>query len=295
MSLQAEDDEDLPLLEYEDLNDEDDENLDLTGRFVQIEMPFHGLPSERFLFDFVPGSVVNFVNQTWEIEMNTEGDSFTYLWLYEILQMTRKMIGAVKYRISLAMNGSPKNELDKLQEKLEGRNCPDGITSLQETYKWSAILIDHFIDCEKDRMNASHDLVDLKMLENQVKDITVLVKNILINKLVSCLPIEVPYTALTRILDHLMDSNSRRSMLGFVTDDNREKSHLANLTITASSIYYGFRSFMFFRFLSPDDDDNWRWPPSYRACQAIHELQFKSELAMRFKSALAKFLKIEED
>ena len=63
-------------------------------------MPFYGLPSERFLFDFVPGSVVNFVNQTWEIEMNTEGDSFTYLWLYEILQMTRKMIGAVKYRIS---------------------------------------------------------------------------------------------------------------------------------------------------------------------------------------------------
>ena len=102
MSLRAEDDEDLTLSEYDDLYDEDYGTLDLTGRLgEEIEMPFHGfhgLPCERFLFDFDPGSVVKFVTQSWE--MNEEGDSFSYLWLYEILQMTRKMIGAVKYRKS---------------------------------------------------------------------------------------------------------------------------------------------------------------------------------------------------
>ena len=102
MSLRAEDDEDLTLSEYDDLYDEDYGTLDLTGRLgEEIEMPFHGfhgLPCERFLFDFDPGSVFKFVTQSWE--MNEEGDSFSYLWLYEILQMTRKMIGAVKYRKS---------------------------------------------------------------------------------------------------------------------------------------------------------------------------------------------------
>ena len=86
MSLRAEDDEDLTLSEYDDLYDEDYGTLDLTGRLgEEIEMPFHGfhgLPCERVLFDFDPGSVVKFVTQSWE--MNEEGDSFSYLWLYEI-------------------------------------------------------------------------------------------------------------------------------------------------------------------------------------------------------------------
>ena len=55
------------------------------------------------------------------------------------------------------------------------------MTSLQETYKWSA-LMDHFIICEEERVktevlvfpvaaNGQHQLIDLKMLESDVRDI----------------------------------------------------------------------------------------------------------------------------
>ena len=204
-------------------------------------------------------------------------------------------ISEIEFNVSVAMDGNPQNELDKLQEELEGCNCPRGMTSLQETYKWSA-LMDHFIICEEERVktevlvfpvaaNGQHQLIDLKMLESDVRDIAMFVKKVLINKLVSCLPKEVPYTALTRILDQLMQSGSRGSMLGLVTDDDEEKTHLASLTYTSTSIYAGLRAFMFFRFLPPYGAN----VPPY---QAIKFLPNYSEEAMKTKSKLAKILKI---
>ena len=68
------------------------------------------------------------------------------------------------------MDGNPQNELNKLQEELEGCNC-NWITNLQETYMWSDILMDQFKVCEEDRVKTevlefpytSHDVVDLNI------------------------------------------------------------------------------------------------------------------------------------
>jgi len=218
------DDEDW---EYDDLHLDDD--WPSSPWDDQCPLDFHGLPSERFLFDYDPD---NFKLQfAWDYsdEESVEsgpiekGSPTSYLRCLEVSDMIGKMIKAAKNRNSLAAtvdDGDGLNELDKIQAGLKNEdNCLcDTAANPHPVMKWSEVLENHLFKPNDSENDIDH--LHLLDVEKEIKQLVSFLKNILMQQLNSCLPVGLPFPALSSIIDHLLSGLGKddHCKLGLILD-----------------------------------------------------------------------------
>jgi len=223
------DDEDW---EYDDLHLDDD--WPSSPWDDQCPLDFHGLPSERFLFDYDPDNLKLQFAWDYSDEESVEsgpiekGSPTSYLRCLEVSDMIGKLIKAAKQRNSLAAtvdDGDGLNELDKIQAGLAKEdNCICG-TAVHPVMKWSEVLENHLFkpkDSEYILLHSDDDSDHLHLLdvETEIKQLVSFLKNILMQQLNSCLPVGLPFPALSSIIDHLLSGLGKddHCKLGLILD-----------------------------------------------------------------------------
>jgi hypothetical protein len=215
--------------EYDDLHLDDDWPSSTWDD--QCPLDFHGLPSERFLFDYDPDNLK--LQFAWDYSHSDEesvesgpiekGCPTSYLRCLEVSDMIGKLIEAAKQRKSLAAitgDGNGLNELDKIQAGLAKEdNCICGTAvNPHPVMKWSEVLEKHLF-----KTNDSDDTDHLNLLdvEKEIKQLVSFLKNILMQQLNSCLPVGLPFPALSSIIDHLLSGLGKddHCKLGLILDD----------------------------------------------------------------------------
>lgn len=224
------DDEDW---EYDDLHLDDD--WPSSPWDDQCPLDFHGLPSERFLFDYDPDNLKLQFLWDYSDEESVEsgpiekGFPTSYLRCLEVSDMIGKMIKAAKQRNSLAGNvvdDDGLNELDKIQAGLKNEdNCLcDTAANIHPVMKWSEVLENHLFKPNPEDIPKNPDgVIDhlyLFDVEKEIKQLVSFLKNILMQQLTSCIPVGLPFPALSSIIDHLLSSLGKddHCKLGLILD-----------------------------------------------------------------------------
>jgi len=185
----------------------------------QCPLDFHGLPSERFLFDY---DLENLKVQ-FALYYSHSGSPTSYLRCLEVSDMIGKMIKAAKQRNSLAAimgDGDGLNELDKIQAGLKNEdNCLcDTAANPHPVMKWSEVLENHLFKPNDSENDIDH--LHLLDVEKEIKQLVSFLKNILMQQLNSCLPVGLPFPALSSIIDHLLSGLGKddHCKLGLILD-----------------------------------------------------------------------------
>jgi len=224
------DDEDW---EYDDLHLDDD--WPSSPWDDQCPLDFHGLPSERFLFDYDPDNLKLQFAWDYSDEESVEsgpiekGSPTSYLRCLEVSDMIGKLIKAAKQRNSLAAtvdDGDGLNELDKIQAGLKNEdNCLcDTAASIHPVMKWSEVLENLFKPNNPEDIpkHPDDDIDHLYLLdvEKEIKLLVSFLKKILMQQLNSCLPVSLPFPALSSIIDHLLSGLGKgdHCKLGLILD-----------------------------------------------------------------------------
>jgi len=218
------DDEDW---EYDDLHLDDD--WPSSPWDDQCPLDFHGLPSERFLFDYDPDNLKLQFAWDYSDEESVEsgpiekGSPTSYLRCLEVSDMIGKLIKAAKQRNSLAAtvdDGDGLNELDKIQAGLKNEdNCLcDTAANPHPVMKWSEVLENHLFKPNDSENDIDH--LHLLDVEKEIKQLVSFLKNILMQQLNSCLPVGLPFPALSSIIDHLLSGLGKddHCKLGLILD-----------------------------------------------------------------------------
>merc|ERR1719397_802856 len=138
------------------------------------------------------------------------------------------MIKAAKQRNSPILgDGDGLNELDKTQEDFVNEECCLCNTACVRSpvMKWSEVLEKHLFkpnnpeDCPE-HPDDDTDRLDLLAVEKEIKQLVSFLKNILMHQLNSCLPVGLPFPALSSIIDNLLSGHSKddQCKLGLILD-----------------------------------------------------------------------------